>query len=199
MLFKTTLETELRKLIDPDYEGFSGWPATREAAISNWTNAYDAYAISANDASGDSLLSANKALFEAALLSGMPSDPITGDVTTAATAFESAFTAYWLNATFNITALIPGVAAGTCANVGGTMLFSSELTSIVTSVIPNILKPALIAELAIPSNDGAAKAASLADILHTATTTAVVVTISGLDTTPPPSGPLPITNICTIT
>jgi hypothetical protein len=58
------------------------------------------------------------------------------------------------------------------------------------------LKALLEIEFAILQEDGSAKATALANAFHTATTSAVMVLITGLDTSVPT--PLPITNTCTI-
>lgn len=193
MLSVSTLETQLRNLLDGSVATFAGYPATKADAITNWGNAYNTYALSAQDVSGDPVVTTNLAGFTSALTSGLVD---VGTVTTAADAFEAAFVAYWTGGTF--ATAIPGVGTATCPNVGGNLVFSAEVTSLVSAVTPNILKNLLLTEFAILSSDAATKAASLASAFHTATTTAVFVTIAGTDTTPPPTGPLPVTNTCTI-
>lgn len=192
-LNQTTLENNIRALIDPTYDGFIGYPSTKAAGIANWANAYDGYALSAVDLSGDSVVTTNKAGFISELTTYMP-DPLTGSPEDAAEAFEKAFTAYWTAATFAVG--IPPTPTGPCPNIGGNLIFGIETSSVVSSITPNVLKNLLIVEFGIFSADGAQKAADIASCLHTTTTTAVFVTITGTDTTTPT--PLPITNTCVI-
>jgi hypothetical protein len=189
-LNQSTLETKIRELIDPDYSGFIDHPNTKLEGVNNWATAYDIYALDAQDLSGDVLLTANKAGFVSALLDNMP-DPVYGTSIAAATAFELAFVAYWTGATFAI--LHNPLPTLPCPNIGGTGTFSTETTSIVSSVIPDVLKNLLLVELSEVSSDGAAKAASLAAVFHVATISAVKVTITGAD-----AEGTPITNTCTI-
>jgi len=183
-LSKSTLETEFRKLMDPDFAQFAGFPDDGPAAAANFANAYDLYASNAADASGDLVASKNKAGFESALAGVIsPNTPAAA----MGAAFEQAFVMYWTGAVFAVGIPPPN-------GVGGTGLFSVELTSMVVTVTPGVLLASIVPELSSTSDDGAAKAAAFADLFHTATTSAVIVLITGLDTTPPPAGPLPITN-----
>jgi hypothetical protein len=189
-LSQATLQTELLKLLDETDLNFVGWPTDPATAASNWSTAYNNYASSAVDVSGDSLLLSFPALFETALLSTMIPN---GTIVDAAQAFETAFQGYWTGATFNIGLLPPNgipVPPNPCSG-----FFSLEITSVVILVTPNILKNLLLTELAVLSSNAATKATALATAFHTATLSAVNVLISGLDTTvPPPVGPFPIIN-----
>ena len=185
-LAQLTLKTEFLKLMDETSPTFLGWPSTREAACVNWTNAYDTYASTAQDISFDTLISANKAAMLSYLLANMPGPG--GDIATSAAVWDQAFINYWTGATFTIIQ-IPTPPNDPGANTG---LFSVELSSLIVTVTPSVLKDLLIAELGVFSNSAATKAENLATVFHTATTTAVLALISGLDTTTPT--PLPITN-----
>lgn len=192
MLNVSKLHTELRKLADPDYSGFKGFPKSIPEARANWTQAYHAYASTAVDASNDMVATTNPAGFQSALVFTVPSEVPQG-----AQYFDMAFVAYWTGGVFAIGA--PPVGAP-CPSIGGTTMFSTEITSLVTTVVPNILAPLLApifanvdAKLAVSD-----RLQQIANAFHTATTTAVKVLITGLDTTPPPAGPLPITNLCGI-
>jgi len=192
-LAQATLAEELTKLFDSSDPNFVGYPANLGAAASNWGNAYNTYASTAVDVSGDSLVSANAASFVSALQSGLESS---SDATAAANAFDAAFVAYWTGAVFSIG--FSPTPASACPSVGGTGLWSSEISSVVSAVTASTLTNLLVTEFAILGGSAASKADSLATAFHSATTTAVFVLITGLDTTPTPAGPLPITNTCTI-
>ena len=186
-----TLKSEFLKVIDSTDPGFVGYPATTNQAAINWATAYNTYATAAVDLSSDVLISANFPGFISQLNNGLI--PV-GTIATAAAAFEAAFVAYWTGAVFAVG--IPPVPIGPCPNIGGTLVFGLEITSVVSAIMPNVLNGLLLGEFGILSADATAKATSLAAAFHTATTTAVFVTIAGTDTTVPT--PLPITNTCNI-
>jgi len=192
MLNQTKLLTELRKIADPEYSGFEGHPENTNDARTRWANAYHAYASDAVDASNDAVLSTNLAGFKSALIYAVPSTVAQG-----AMYYDNAFVAYWTGATFAVGAPPVG---GPCPNIGGTTIFSTEITSMVTVVLPNILGPLLIPILSnVDANTTAvSRLQQMANAFHTATTTAVKVLITGVDTTPTPAGPLPVTNLCGI-
>ena len=194
-LAAATLSSEFIKVIDPENAGFVGWPATVADSCVNWGNAYHAYASQATDVSGDALVTANLPLFISTLQASLPAAAV-GTAALAANAFDLAFIAYWTAAIFAIGA--PPTPAAVCPSIGGTMLWSLEITSLVTAVVPAVLKGLLLPEFAIVdvATTAQEKADSLAQAFHTATTTAIMVLITGLDTTVPI--PLPITNLCTI-
>ena len=194
-LSQATLKSEILKVIDEDNIGFVGWPTTPVEVADNWGNAYNTYALSAEDISTDSLAVANLSGFKSALTLLMPFDPVPGTALLAATAFESAFIAYWTAATFAI-AVIPPPQAPVPPNNG--IWAPPETSSIVTAVTPAVLYPLLLAEFALNESDADIKADALATAFHTATTTAIFTTIIGFDTTVPPAGPYPIINISTI-
>jgi hypothetical protein len=184
------LTDEIRKIIDSTHPEFTSLPATAAETASRWTDAYDTYAINATDVSSDALILANKAGFESALLASLPAAEA-GSAVGAAQAFENAFIAYWTAATFGVLT-IPPPPNDPGSNSG---VFSQETTSIVTTIVPGVLLALLTAEFSIIDfASDEEKAASLADAFHNATTSAVIVLITGIDTTPSPSGPLPITN-----
>lgn len=190
-LSKQTLIDGLRKIIDPSYAGFEGHPESAAEATQRWTAAYATYAVSAEDASTDLVITTNSAGFQAALNFAVPGTPLG-----AAQQFGAAFTAFWTGAVFAIGIPIIGPGKGQCLNVGGTGIFGIEITSIVTSVINTALITNLTSEFSISSEDGADKADKLATIFHDATTQDILVLITGTDTTLPT--PLPITNTCQV-
>lgn len=192
MLNVATLKTNLLKMFDPSRPDFLGWPTTLIQGVDNIANAYNQYAIVAMDASNDALVTANLAGFKAPLLALAPGSTIADT----AQAFDDAFVAYWTGGVFAIG--IPPTPASPCPSIGGTTLWSVEASSVVQLATPNVLKGLLLPEFAILSGDADAKATAIANAFHTATTTAIMVLITGLDTTPPPVGPLPVMNTCTI-
>jgi hypothetical protein len=192
MLNVTSLKTSLLQMFDATRSDFVGWPPTLAQAVDNFASAYDLYALAATDASGDSVATTSVANFKTPLLILAPGS----SAADAAQAFDDAFVAYWTGGVFAVGT--PPTPAAPCPSIGGNMLWSVEISSIVQLATPNILKGLLLPEFAVLSADPDAKATAIANAFHTATTTAVMVLITGLDTTPPPAGPLPITNICTI-
>jgi hypothetical protein len=166
---------------------------SRQEAEVLWTNAYHRYAQGAEDVSGDGVVTVNKPGFLSTLSFGEQS------ASDSARNFDAAFVAYWTGAVFAVGKLIvtPPVV---CPNVGGNLIWGSETTSIVTvvaaGVLANLLRP--IFQSTNSSATAFSKAQEIARAFHEATTTAVTVLITGLDTTPGPTGPLPITNTCTI-
>ena len=194
-LSQAILKAEILKLIDQDSLAFLGFPATKEQACENWKNCYHSYAVNAVDISNDSLATSNPTGFKNALVANLP-EGAAGSAVLGASAFEAAVVAYWTGATFNIGSLPPG-------GIGGTGIFSVEISSVITEITPNVLYDLLLVEFSKTTYelDMDMKADTLAALFHTFTTTALICTISGSDTTPPPpggTGPLPIVNINTI-
>jgi hypothetical protein len=179
------LEDEFRKMFDAEHADFVGWPPTKPDAAANWSDAYDLFASDAEDVSTDPVTVKNPSLFESTLAAALPGPD--GTAVDAAQAFDDAFVQYWTGGVFAVGTPPP-------SGVGGTGVFSVELTSVVTVVAPNVLKGLLVPIFESLSSDPDQKAEDIAAAFETATKTAVTVLISGLDTTPPPSGPLPITN-----
>lgn len=204
------LKDEILKIIDKDNPNFVGYSDDYTVTATNWANAYDTYARNAEDISGDVLVTANKPGFIAALAAGLATSVTPAS---AAAAYEAAFVIYWTAATFSIG--IPPVVdpESPCPNVGGNLIFGVEISSI-AAPIPAVLGTLLTTIWNTPPPVGTSPdldpnpdiytlnndyiADKLAQAFHTATTTAVIVTISGTDTTPPTAGPLPIVNICTV-
>lgn len=183
------LKTELLKIIDPNDAHFVGYPTNATDFANNWANAYDTYARDAQDVSGDVLVTAFKTAMAAKLLTlNVPA----GVIATAASTFDDALKAYWASAIFAV-GIVPTLASA-CPSVGGTGTWSIETSSIGVGFTAGILETALLSLLAIPSSDPLVKATALAGAFHAATTTAVKVLITGVDTTVPT--PLPITNTC---
>ena len=187
----TTLKAEFLKLMDPTNPGFVTHPMTTAAAASNWADAYDAYALNAQDISGDALVTANKVGFRSTLAAYLP-DGSVGTPATGAEAFAKAFVVYWTWAAFS-TFVVPAPPndppTPPAVNTG---IFSVEATSVVISVDSTALENLLLAEFSSLVGTVDAKAESLANAFHAATTQNVVILIAGLDTTLP--SPLPITN-----
>ena len=158
-----------------------------------WAEAYDRYARAAEDVSGEGPATVNAAGFRQAL-----------DFRSARTAadfcrqFERAFVAYWTAAVFQVGT--PPPPTPPCPNVGGTAIFSSETSSVVSAVTPQVMFRQLLPQISMvpPRATPEERAAAIAGAMHRATVSAVLVLITGLDTTPPPAGPLPVTNVCTI-
>lgn len=194
MLVEANLATEFLKLVDSSSPTFSGFPATKVDAITNWANAYNTYALQAQDASEDVVSTVNLPAMIATLTAMLP-ESASGTPDLASAAFDAAFVQYWTGGVFAVG--IPPTGVGACPNIGGTLAFSSETSSVVTAVTANILKNLLL-DVFASTKDGATAATALASAFHTATTSAVIVLITGLDTTPAPTGPLPITNTCSI-
>lgn len=187
-----TLVTELRKFSDQSYSGFVGFPTSKAEAKAKWATAYDTYASTAVDVSLDLVATKNKPGFQSALVFGESNTPAQ-----AASEFDSAFVAYWTGAIFAIG--IPPTPAASCASIGGNSIFGIEVTSIVSVITPNVLNNLLLPVFTNNTGNSALpQLQSIANAFHTATTTAVFVLITGTDTTPTPSGPLLITNTCTI-
>jgi len=195
----TKLRNELLKVIDPNDAHFVGFPTNATDFANNWANAYDTYARDAQDVSTDPVVTTYKSAMAGKLQTlNVPA----GLIATAAQAFDDALKAYWMGpagttGAIFATLVVPTPAAA-CASVGGNGTWAAEASSIVSSFTAGILQASMLTLLAIPSNDPQVKATALANALHTATTSAVKVTITGTDTTPPPSGPQAITNTCTI-
>lgn len=196
-LSKDTLETEIRKVIDPAHSEFVGFSADSEASVrradaaAKWATAFDNYGQSVQNVNSDNFLAPpNKVGFQAAL------SFTAGSAAGTAAEFGSAWSAYWTGLTFIIG--LPGPINGSleCPNIGGNTIFGIIISSAVTAVVPAPLITALTALFGVASTDPAVKAADFANAFHTASVGNVAVLTAGTDTTPPPAGPLPITNTC---
>lgn len=193
----TTLKNEILKIIDKDNPSFTGFPANVAAAAAKWKTAYDTYASAATRAGGAAVASKNPAGFESTLAAQLPAGNPGGTEAQAATAFANAWVSYWTGATFSTGAPFP-VHNSPCPNVGGNTIFGSITSSAVTVVTPAPLISALTTEFANDTLDVNVAATNIANAFHAATTANITVLTSGLDTTPPSTGPLPITNTCTV-
>lgn len=164
-------------------------PQTSPAgAASAWRDAFFAYVRTAQDVSGDPLISGNLPGFYLAILSLFGRNDVSPD--DAAKAFGQAFVTYWTGATFSVA--IP-VAPGTKGTVGaGTQVFMQETSSIAASASPVTLVSQLTDAFATPSGTADDAMGRIAEALHRACTSDVSVLITGIDTTP--TGPLPVTN-----
>jgi len=189
-LDRSKLSRALRSIFS-NPAGVSGAPQ----AEAMWTNAYDSYGLDAEDVSGDRVTTVNMGGFLSALDFGSSG----GTSRKAAQDFDRAFVAYWTGGVFAVGSLIT-VPPGACPNVGGNGIWGSETTSVVVAVAAGVLAGLLepIFSATREGDTAASKADQIAGAFHDATTTAVSVLITGLDTTPGPTGPLAITNTCTI-
>lgn len=160
-----------------------------------WASAYDAYARQAQDVSGELPITVNGTGFRRAL-----NFEASGSAAALAAQFEAAFQVYWTGAIFSFGIPPPPVPPG-CPNVGGTSIFSTELSSLVIEVVPSVMQAQLVTQFSVASREESieSRAQAIASAIHMATTTAVFVLITGLDTTSPPTGPLPVTNTCRVT
>lgn len=159
-----------------------------------WGDAYDEYARDATDASMDRVAAANKPGF----VSAMASFTNQGTPPTMAQILDTAFVAYWTGGVFAVG--VPPTPAAACPSIGGNTIFGVELTSTVIAAAPGVLQANLLPIFSNVTKEQSIRdqAQKIADAFHAATTSAVTVLIAGLDTTPPPAGPLPIMNTCTI-
>jgi hypothetical protein len=193
-LDQNTLKTELLKLFDENDPLFVGWPATVADAATNWGNAYNTYAMAAQDVSGDILATPNLAGFTGTLTGQLATSV---DAVSSSLAFDTAFVAFWTGAIFAVgipptpVPILPTGAA--CPNVGGTLTFVTETTSIVSLVAITVLSSLLQPVFSVQYPDAASAADAISAAFHTATISAVTVLITGVD----PLG-APVTNLCTI-
>ena len=188
-LSPSSLESKLRQVFESP-ESFT----SRQQAEARWARIYDEYASNAEDISTDRVATKNSIGFRRAL-------NFQNNLTTArfARQIEQGFLSYWTGATFAVG--IPPAGTGVpCPNVGGNSIFGIEASSVVITTTPNVMFSNLFPVLRSFTRTTSAqqKAREIAQAMHTATTTAIFVLISGTDTTPGPGGPLPITNTCTI-
>lgn len=195
-LVQATLEAGLATFMDPSSATFQGFPLSAELAAAAWATAYDTYARVATDASGDAILSVSKAGFQAALSFGLRDALLTPDPTPAKE-LATAWAAYWTGGTFAVGQLLD-IATEPCLSLGGNGIWSVENSAVVDLANSDFLEIDLLTILAVPSSDAPSKISDIAAAFHKATTEDVTVLISGLDTTPTPTGPLPITNTCII-
>jgi len=188
-LDKSKLSSSLRSL----FENPDGISSAADAEA-KWADAYNSYAMDAEDASGDRPAVTNQGGF-LSTLSLVEGATVAG----AAQLFDAAFVTYWTGGVFVVGTPITVPPPG-CPSIGGTTIWATEITSLVTVVVPGVLAGLLAPILGSLSDSAtpASKANGIAGAFHQATTTAVMVLMTGLDTTPPPVGPLPVTNLCTI-
>lgn len=185
-LSKATLKTELLKIMDSANPQFVGWPTTPADAITNFANAYNTYAVQATDISGDVLVTANLAGFQAAITASIPPPNPGGTLANYATVMGTAFTAYWTGAIFAI-GKIPPPQTPLPPNNG---IWGIELTSLVTIVNSAGLQSSILSQLNQQFDNADDAADAVADVWHNATTTGITVTITGTDTTVPVAQPI---------
>lgn len=168
--------------------------ARKSEMVQAWADAFDTYGSAVTNVNlNPPATPPNKAGFAAAL---------SFSATTAAQLaqeFGSAWTAYWTGLTFTPSPPGPINGSAECPNVGGNLIFSVITTSAVTVVNSAPLVAALTNHFqTYRSTDRDEAADALASIFHDNTVVVANVTVltSGLDTTPPVAGPLPITNTC---
>jgi len=186
-LSPSIMRAELRKFFVPPVQ-----PSDKPKARRQWANAYDTYAKLATDVSGDVVTSVNKPGFQSALIFSEKS----GTPAQAAAEFEAAFIAYWTGATFAVGA-VP-LPSAPCPSIPPAPLWATEATSVVLSVAPGLANRLLpIFTNNSPNQSVSRVTKQIADAFHAATTTDVLVLITGLTLPPPPPG-LPVTNTCTV-
>lgn len=188
-LSQQDLASQLRTIFEnPD--GFR----SRQEAEQRWASIYDSYARGAEDTSGDSVLTVNAPGFRSALSfnTNLTAEGFAAQI-------EAGFITYWTGAIFSVGQLVVGTGVP-CPNVGGNSIFGVEITSLVVTTVPNVMFGNLVPVLRsfTRTTTAAQKAQEIAQAMHQATTSAIFVLITGTDTTPSPTGPLPITNTCTI-
>lgn len=174
---------------------------TIENAERRWASAYTSYASDAEDLSGDPLLSGNTVSFRSAL-----NFRAIRYTTQMAQQLETGFQSYWAGANFAVGNLVSGTGTP-CPNVpvppapSSTLLFASEVSSIVLSVAPQALYSRVLPVLSrnFSGVTGEDQARRIASAMHEATISAVTVLITGVDTAiPAVGGPFVLTNTCTI-
>lgn len=177
-----TLTRLLANLGDPESAQYPGAGSLSQAP-QRLAEAYDAYARDAVDPGGNPLVSGNVVMMEAVLASVFS----VGDqsVLAAAQGIGAAHTAYWLGTTF-----APG-ASPAAVGVGGTGIFSQVVSSVVVAAPAADLVADLVRLFSAPSTQAQLRADEVAQAWH-AVTQQVSVTMVGVDTTPPPAGPLPV-------
>jgi hypothetical protein len=185
-LLRPRLTQALLNVLGGKSPGFVGFPNSYATAAHNFATAYDSYARLAVDSAGDALVTASSTGFETALAQGLFQSQSPG---VCASLFGLAFGQYWTPATF-------GTLYTPATGDGGNGIFLRKTSSKVFGVDTNSLVAALTQEfgrhdLAITDVQ---KADSLSAILHAAIAQVTVLQV-GLDTTPPPSGPVPIVNL----
>lgn len=185
-LITSTLAQALQDLGDPSSPRYPGDGSLAQAA-GRLTRAYDTYASQAVDLGGNKLAAGNTAAMQAALTVTFASS--IGTVASAAQAFGAAHMAYWAGAVFTPGAPPP---PGTPGIVGGNGIFSVVASSTVTVAPGAALTAGLLAIFAAPSTRAADRSQELAELWARVTKT-VTVTMVGIDATPSPAGPLPIT------
>ena len=187
MLSQSTLKSALQDLMT-NQKG-----TDKPSAAANWADAFDAYGAGVTNINGDGPLAPpNKLGFQAALsFSGTTSAQ-------QAQEFATAWKAYFTALVF--TPGTPGtINGGPCPNLGGNTIFGIIASSTVTVINEIPLIAALQGHFdSFSGTDPEAAADALASIFHSHTITLANLTVltSGTDTTPPPAGPLPITNTC---
>lgn len=177
-----------------DIEAFLGTyshPDSAGQAAQEWGQAYESFALGAQDASGEGPAVVNRAGFEEILeahFGRAGAEGLGPGPGPSAQAFADAFVAFWTGAVFQFG--VPPVGGDPGAHNG---LWSIEASSMVFSVTGAPLKAALQILFESPSLTPSSTASAIAGAFSNATTQDVLVQLVGTDTTPTPSGPLPIT------
>lgn len=187
---KSTMVTEMIKFMDKDDGSFVDFPASPADFASKMSAAYDLAGGAVIDESMDAVASKNPAGFESAI-AAIPSP--SGTAAAAATQFGLAQVGYWAGAVFAIGTLPLGT---NCPNVGGNTIFASEISSAVIAALGVSLTAALTTEFGTLGSGS--KVQAIADALESSVQSEITVLITGLDTTPPAAGPLPVTNTCVV-
>jgi len=186
----TLRETKLRQALSKWFSDPRGVPSARQAEA-RFASVYHDYAKEVEDLSGDRAANLDKSKFESAL-----------NFRKSRTAkqfckqLDEAFVRYWSGTVFAVGSLPSPTTS--CPNVGGTGVFAVETLSTVVGVASGVLYRKLLPIITPTGGSAKSQAVKMARAFDEATKSAVTVLIVGQDTTPPPTGPLPIYNVCTV-
>lgn len=144
---------------------------TIQDSMEEFCNAYEDYAMNAEDITTDPPL----VVFKSAMLAILNTLETTGTAEIAAQKFEDATIAFWEGASFDLSVPPSGC--------------SSEVSALVTTnIVPGALKAALLSIFTNFDDNTTyeSSADSLATAFHNATTT-IIVTCIGVNSSPPPT------------
>jgi hypothetical protein len=186
-----TLSVETLRQALTQFFSNPGRVPTAARAEELWAESYHTYAREAQDVSGDvpQNLDPEKFLRELDFLNSRSAMQF-------AEQLDRAFVSYWSGVTFATGLLPPG--SPPCPNAGGSGTFGSEVASAVYNIEAGAMLRALLPVLSGGFGSAQAQASRFATVMDRVTKTSVRVLIVGQDTTPPPTGPFPITNNCTV-
>jgi hypothetical protein len=190
-LNKDLLTDGLRACFDPTYSVFKGYNGDPAVCADRVCDAFGAYAQAAQAVSEGILQTPNLPGMKSSLEQAWAASKSAED---ASLGLANALAVFWLGATFQ---LAGAIAPGLPGTSGGNGLFGVISSVAVTTFAITPMHQALLAEFG-NKYAGPQKSAAIAAVIHDQLPACVVVETLGLDTTPPPSGPLPIENRGTI-